>query len=95
MSTPEQRSRLAELIQDVIDGRISPKSALELMETGTWDDMPWKDREINAAWHALVHFEIDEDIRQKEPGYDSALKDRLRLHVNKLKRAPHWPAAGT
>jgi hypothetical protein len=57
MSNHEQRLRLADLIDAVVDGKTSPEAAIQVMEK--WVDIPWKERQIDLAWHTLKHFEID------------------------------------
>jgi hypothetical protein len=86
MSASEKRNRLADLLQQVIDGKVLPDAALKVAEA--WTDMPWNDREVNVAWHTLAHFQIDEDIRKKDPEYDAGLKRQLLLHIAKLRSNP-------
>ncbi len=83
MSSPEQRKRLADLLQQVTDGTMSAEAALKVTET--WSDMPWKEREVNVAWHTLKHWEIDEDIRERDPEYAFGLKQALIRHIHKLR----------
>jgi hypothetical protein len=83
MSSPEQRNRLADLLQQVIDGKLLPEAALKVADM--WADMPWKEREVNLAWHTLMHFQIDEDIRGRDRDYDAALRQQLHLHITKLR----------
>jgi hypothetical protein len=33
----------------------------------SWTDMPWEQRDVNVAWDTLMPFNINEDIRQKDP----------------------------
>ena len=75
MSTLEQRLRLANLIEDVVGGRISVEAAFKL--TKDWNDIPWREKKIDVAWHTLKHFEIDEDIRARDERYDKGLKEGL------------------
>lgn len=77
MSTKEQRLRLAKLIEDVAERRMSPARALEEIETESWHDIPWKEKIFRTAFHALQHFHIDEDIRTKDPRYDADLTKGL------------------
>ncbi len=86
MSSPEQRNKLADLLQQVVDGKLSPEAAIKLAET--WTDMPWKDREVSVAWHTLVHFQIDGDIRERDPDYDAGLREQLLQHIAKLRSSP-------
>ena len=63
MSPSEQRNRLADLLEQVVDGKLNAGDALRVAES--WTDMPWEQRDVNVAWHTLMHFNIDEDIRQQ------------------------------
>jgi hypothetical protein len=83
MASREQRNRLADLLQQVVDGRTQPGVALKTAEA--WTDMPWAEREINVAWHTLEHFQIDEDIRERDREYASNLRQELARHVAKLR----------
>ena len=59
--------------------------ATRIMEE--WVDFPWKERQINDAWHTLTHFEIDQDIRDRQPEYDSRMKKQLRSLAENLRKA--------
>ena len=83
MSLSEQRNRLADLLEQVVEGRINAGEALKVAES--WTDVPWKERELNDPWHTLVHFRIDEDIRQKDPNYEDGLRDQLKRHISILR----------
>ena len=85
MSSHEQRLRLADLIEDVVAGKASMADATRLMEE--WVDFPWKERQINDACHTLTHFEIDQDIRDRQPEYDSRMKKQLRSLAENLRKA--------
>ena len=85
MSSQEQRLRLADLIEDLVAGKASMADATRLMEE--WFDFPWKERQINDAWHTLMHFEIDQDIRDRVPEYDSRMKKHLRGLTENLRKA--------
>jgi len=75
MSTVEQRIRLAELLERAARGEISSQEAVSQMKA--WHDMPWKEKVIDHAGHALLRFEIDEDIRAEDPSYASMQKEGL------------------
>ena len=85
MSTHGQRLRLANLIDDVAAGKTSMADATRIMEE--WVDFPWKERQINDAWHTLTHFEIDQDIRDRQPEYDSRMKKHLHSLAENLRKA--------
>jgi hypothetical protein len=85
MSTLDQQIRFAELIERVVAGRISVGSALQLTESTDWNDIPWKERTLDLAWHLLKHFQVDEDIRAKDPTYDTAMKSQLLEYAARLR----------
>jgi hypothetical protein len=83
MSLSKQRNRLADLLEQVVDGKLNAGDALKVAES--WTDMPWEQRDVNVAWHTLMHFNIDEDIRQKDPEYESGLRQQLVHHISRLR----------
>lgn len=83
MSSQEQLNRLADLLQRVVDGKLPPEAAIR--EAEAWTDIPWKEGELNVAWHTLMHFQIDKDLREEDPGYDKGLRHHLLLHIAKLR----------
>jgi hypothetical protein len=85
MSWPEQLNRFVDLLRRVVDGSLLPDAALR--EAEAWTDVPWKDRKLKEAWHTLMHFQIDEDLREKDPEYDKGLRNQLPLHIAKLRSA--------
>ena len=48
MSLSEQRNRLADLLEQVVDGKLKAGDALKASES--WTDMPWEQRVVNVAW---------------------------------------------
>jgi hypothetical protein len=85
MSTGEQRFRLAKLIEDVVAGRMLPDAALKL--TDKWTDMPWREKAIDSAWHALTHFQIDQDICARDSSYEEHFKRSLLKIAASLRSA--------
>jgi hypothetical protein len=83
MALSEQRNRLADLLERVVDGKLKAGDALTVAES--WTDMPWDQRDVNVAWHTLMHFNIDDDIRQKDPEYESRLREQLVHHISNLR----------
>jgi hypothetical protein len=83
MANFEQRRRLADLLEQVVEGKLPVVDALKRAEN--WTDMPWEGNDVNAAFHSLMHFHIDGDIRAKAPEYDEDLRHSLRLHISKLR----------
>jgi hypothetical protein len=72
------------LKDDVVAGKTSMADATRIMEE--WVDFPWKERQINDAWHTLTYFEIDQDIRDRQPEYDSRVKQQLRSLAENLRK---------
>lgn len=57
MSNSMERKQVAKLIRDVLIGRFCVREAInQFPQEG-------KDESIKAAYHALVHFEADEELR--------------------------------
>jgi len=83
VSSPQQRDKLADLLEQVVAGQLAAETALEVADS--WADMPWKEPEIATAWHTLVHFQVDGDIRAREPEYDAGLRRQLLQHIAKLR----------
>ena len=84
MSTQEQRLRVRDLLLRVAHGETTADDAVRATEAQEWNDIPWEEREINNAWHTLVHFQIDSDIRARDSKYDAALRAQLLEHARKL-----------
>jgi len=82
------RQRLAELLEAVIEGKLLPIEAMK--EAELWEDLPWENRDVNMAMHALIHFFRSADLCKKHPEYDESLKHNLRLFVSSL-RYNHSP----
>jgi len=78
-----QKRRLADLLEQVVDGKLEAADALK--QAKNWSDIPWEKRDLSVALHALMHFHIDTDIRQKDPQYDEDMKHNLRLHISNLR----------
>jgi hypothetical protein len=51
-----------------------------------WVNFPWKERQINDPCHTLMHIEIDQDIRDRQPEYDSRMKQQLRSLAENLRK---------
>jgi hypothetical protein len=50
-----------------------------------------KDKSIDAAYHALVHFEADEDLRNRDPLYKEEQDDYLEFLANTLEKGSDLP----
>jgi hypothetical protein len=49
-----------------------------------WNDIPWKEQTIADAYHALIHYKADSDIRAKDSAYDLQQEDVLRDAIRRL-----------
>lgn len=83
--TNEQLQRVAGLLEDVASGVISAAEALG--RTEKWDDILWQDSLFSDAYHALQHYESDEDIRVKDAEYASEQVATLRRLSERLLKA--------
>ena len=61
--TEENRRLCARLIQEVLAGRRVTREALKRFPKGE------NDKSVLAAYHALIHYEADEDIRKRDLEY--------------------------
>lgn len=82
-----ERGMVSRLILNVLCGYSSVKDALLKFPKNT------DDTSITAAWHALSHYEADEELRDKDAGYKAeqddflefiafSLRDNLDLPIN-------------
>ena len=65
----EKRQYVGNIIIAVLTERISVKKGLLLFPKGC------EDPSINAAWHALCHYEADEDIKAKDIEFNNQIID--------------------
>jgi hypothetical protein len=80
-----RRQCVIDLLSKVLDGRMSSADALE-----AWPniDDPTDDRLMKNAWHSLYHFDTDEDIRSKEPAYETRQRAALQGILDELRKPP-------
>ena len=83
MSTRDQRLRLAQLLERVAAGEVSPQQAL--LQTKEWTDVPWREWVIADAYHGLQHFQIDADVRGKDPQYSDRQRQGLMRLASRLR----------
>lgn len=79
------RRFVAELIRQVLISRICVREAIVHFPRDT------KDKSIHAAYHALVHYEADEDLRLKDELYKEEQDDFLELIANILEKDEDLP----
>lgn len=69
----EERKQVSVLIFKVLTQQICVREALERFPKDIKDDS------IDCAWHALIHFEADEDIRRRDPEYAQEQDEYLEM----------------
>lgn len=83
MADSEQRRRLADLLEQVVEGKLQAADALKRAEK--WADMPWEGNDVDSAFSALMYFHIYADARAQDAEYHEDLKHGLRLYISKLR----------
>ena len=71
-STKTPKQQVARIIFGVLAKNISVRNALLQFPTD-------KDKSIQCAWHALAHYDADEDIRRRDRGYADEQDDYLEM----------------
>lgn len=86
MGPLERREYLAVLIERVLDAELSASDALAAADA--LPDIAERDRVFDDAWHALVHFQADEDIRARDSDYAAYQRSDLADWVQRLRVQP-------
>lgn len=60
MNNPEERKKTAALIRQVLTGKLCVREAINQFPHTI------EDESIQASYHALVHYEADEDLRKRD-----------------------------
>lgn len=81
----EARIVVSELIRKVLVGELTVQKAIPLFPSGM------KDKSIDAAFHALVHYEADEDFRNQDMLYREEQDDYLTLIFQTLETGEPLP----
>lgn len=81
----EDRARVAELIRKVLMGYICVREAILAFPKDS------EDTSIIAAYHALVHYEADEDLRNRDALYKEEQNDYLEFISYILERGEDLP----
>lgn len=81
----KNREYVAELIRQVLISRVSVREAILNFPRDT------DDKSIHAAYHALVHYEADEDLRRRDELYKSEQDDYLEFISQILERGEDLP----
>lgn len=78
----------ADLIERVLDGSLSPYSALEQwpFPMEQWPlPLQAKGRTFVNAWTDLTHYADDDSLRDRDPEYAKLQRDSLKNHVVRLR----------
>lgn len=75
---------MAALLEGVSTAELSSSEALAT--ASTLGDPPVSDALFDDAWHALVHFDHDEDIRASDADYAATQQEGLRRWAERLRR---------
>ena len=81
----EARVFVGELIRKVLVGELTVQKAIPLFPSDT------NDKSIEAAFHALVHYEADEDLRRRDILYKDEQDDYLTLIFQTLEQGESLP----
>ena len=80
-----ERELVAELIRHVLIGQLNVREAILKFPKDT------KDKSIYAAYHALVHYEADNDLRVRDEAYRDEQDDFLEYISQTLERNEDLP----
>ena len=81
----KDRVLVAELIRQVLISRMCVREAILRFPRDT------QDKSIHAAYHALVHFEADEDLRKRDELYREEQDDYLEFIAHVLEKGEDLP----
>ena len=70
----------AALLEQVARGELEASAALN-----GWPQDAESDELLNASWHDLSHFAVDDDIRKKDPLYQAYQVSGLLKRVKQIK----------
>jgi len=85
MENVEERQKVSGLVKSVLLGEMVVRDAINAFPLGT------EDESIKAAYHALVHYEADEELRQKDDLYKEEQDDYLLMISNTLSKGEDLP----
>lgn len=81
----ENRMLVSELIRKVLIGILTVREAISMFPFDT------DDKSIEAAYHALVHYEADEDLRRRDVLYKEEQDEYLELIFQTLAEGESLP----
>lgn len=79
------RAKVARLLRLVLMGSICVREAMLAYPRDT------EDESLIAAYHALIHYEADEDLRNRDPLYKEEQDDYIEFLSNILEREEDLP----
>jgi len=82
MEEQHLREKLADLLDAVASARLQSGEAITAWKIAGGGNVPGS----GAVWHALHHFDVDEDIPLRDPSYDSYMRAKLREHAEVMRR---------
>ena len=85
MNSEEEKKLVSSLILGVLSGRIGVLEALKRFPKDRYNPT------IKCCWHALVHYEADEDLRRKDADYKREQDDYLLMLSEMLDRGEDVP----
>ncbi len=85
MANTEERKSVAQLVRDVLIGRFCVREAINKFPHDS------EDESIQATYHALVHFEADEDLRKRDPLYKDEQDSYLMMLAEILEKGEDLP----
>lgn len=85
MENLEERKNVAELIRLVLVGKLCVREAINQFPHNS------EDESIQASYHALVHFEADEDLRKRDSLYKEEQDDYLMMLSDTLAKGEDLP----
>ena len=81
----EERKKVAELIRKVLISQLCVREAIKQFPRDT------EDESIQSAYHALVHYEADEDLRIRDEVYREEQDDYLEFIAHTLEMGENLP----
>lgn len=84
MNNPNNRKFVGRLIFDVLTERKNVREAIKLFPNS-------KDKNIECAYHALVHYSADEEMRYRDIEYREAQDDYLEFLAQTLSEGKPLP----
>lgn len=85
MADLEERKKVSELMRFVLIGKLCVREAINRFPQNH------EDESIQAAYHALVHFEADEDLRRRDDLYKEEQDSYLMMLAEILERGEDLP----